>query len=243
MRHGLAGSIWSASLAGVALAGVLAVAVAIPAAWLKWEAEAGRAQAVVLAEAASVRVQDGLRDLLARFDGATEAVRAQDLAGDPVGLTARLLRAEALVAPVDRVVAINANGQQLASSAVAAPPRGPVWWFQPARSADSPGRGGGLRRGRRRRARAGCWPAASRAARTTAAGFIGGFLPAAALRALVAPDGLDTALADADGCRLLAVRPRRLAPPASPCWRANPCWYGCIAPCCRRAGRCPSRWW
>ncbi len=205
MAHGPAGSRLAAAVFGLALAGVIATALALPAVWLKWESDAARTQAVTLAEAAAARTQTALQDLLAKFDRATGALRAQDLQGDPVALTARLLRAEPSVAPASAVVAVNGRGQQIASSAVAAPPGGTVWWYQ---SASSATRQAGV---------AGCgakppdgqgWMLVRRLEGAPDAGYIGSFLAAAALRTLVAPPGsadpIEYVLRDAGGCDLLS---------------------------------------
>jgi signal transduction histidine kinase/DNA-binding response OmpR family regulator len=189
----------------LALAGVLVAAVALPATWLKWEADAARTQAVGLAEAAASRAGSALADLMGRFDRASGSLTAQDLQGDPVALTARLLRAEPLVAPASGIVAIDGLGQQVASSTSAAPPVGPVWWYQ---SVPSATRQPGL---------LGCglgppdgngWMLARRidAGQDGIAAFVGSFVAAPALRALIAPaqGPIEYALSDADGCELLA---------------------------------------
>ena len=69
-----------------------------------------------LAGLAVGQAQGGVRDLLARFDRATAALRAQDVLGDPTALSSRLLRAEPLAAPAARLVVINPRGRQVAGT-------------------------------------------------------------------------------------------------------------------------------
>src|ERR1035438_5376042 len=97
------------------LAGGVALALSLPAVWLAWEGAEAQAQAAVLAETASTRARDALRDMFARFERATASLRAQDLQGDTVSLTGRLLRVEPLVAPAIGLSVVNNRGLQVAS--------------------------------------------------------------------------------------------------------------------------------
>jgi signal transduction histidine kinase/CheY-like chemotaxis protein/HPt (histidine-containing phosphotransfer) domain-containing protein len=111
------------------LAGIVAMIVALPAVWLAWEAAESHAQADLLIEADSKRVEGALRDMFARFERSTASLKAQDLQGDMVSLTGRLLRAEPLVAPAVGLSVLNNRGSQVASSLVGATAIGaPAAW-------------------------------------------------------------------------------------------------------------------
>ncbi len=194
-------------LVGLLVAVALGLALALPAAWLAWETDAAEAEAATVVEAASTRAGSALKSLFVRFEWATAALRMPDLQGDPVALTARLLRAEPLVAPASGVVAINVRGQQVASSTVAASPGGPVWWFPSAAGVT------------RQAALVGCganapdgagWMLARRleAAQPGTAGWVASLVTGSALRDLAAPAApspVGFALKDAEGCTLLAA--------------------------------------
>jgi len=98
------------ALAGLAGLGAATVGFARHDAQLRLD-QAGRLAGLAVGQA-----QGGVRDLLARFDRATAALRAQDVTGDPTALSSRLLRAEPLVAPAGRLVVINARGRQVAGT-------------------------------------------------------------------------------------------------------------------------------
>jgi hypothetical protein len=119
------------SLSLLGIVGVVALILALPVVWLRWEAAEAHARAVSLTEAALMRAQDALTDLFTRFERATASLRAQDLSGDTVSLTGRLLRAEPLIAPAAGLQVVNSRGLFVASSSVGAAAVGtPVWWFR-----------------------------------------------------------------------------------------------------------------
>jgi len=207
MSRNAACSKFGATALGLTLVGVIAISLALPAIWLQWETEAAQAQATVLGEAASARAQVALQDLFSRFDRATGSLRAQDLQGDPVAMTARLLRVEPLVVPASGLSLLNDRGQLVSSSIIAvAPGGGTAWWFRPDASAVTPvamlgcganppdGRGWMLARG-------------IEGSQNRTGGWVGSFLPEAAVRAMVAPANVagpvGFVLRDADGCELL----------------------------------------
>ena len=97
---------------------VSSLAVAIPVAWLKWEFNAAKARAALFVDTSSADAKKTLTDILVRFQKATSAVRSQDLQASIIPLTARLLRAEPLIAPASDLVIINSRGVQVASSFV-----------------------------------------------------------------------------------------------------------------------------
>ncbi len=193
------------------LAGILALILGFPAVWLRWEATEAHARAELLTDAASLRAQYALRDLFARFERATASLRAQDLTGDTVSLTGRLLRAEPSIAPATGLQVVNNRGLFVASSSVGAATVGtPVWWFRAlplpqTHQAIVVGCGAGS-------PDASGWVVARgiEGTQDAFAGEVGSLLPAAALRALTAPDGdntgvLDYGLRDGDSCELLHV--------------------------------------
>src|SRR5476649_2373599 len=92
------------------LACVVALILSIPAVWLSWEAAEAQARANLVTDAAAMRARDGLRDMFSRFERATATLRAQDLRGDAVTLTGRLLRAEPSIAPASGLVVIDNRG-------------------------------------------------------------------------------------------------------------------------------------
>ncbi|HEX3993488.1 MAG TPA: ATP-binding protein, partial [Acetobacteraceae bacterium] len=208
MSRDAARSFTGTVLRRLGLAGVIALMLSLPALWLGWEAEEAHAQAALLAEAGSARVQSALLDMFARFERATASLRAQDLQGDTVSLTGRLLRVEPLIAPATGLSVINSRGLPVASSSVGtAAVSSPVWWFRPgalppARQAvvtacgisDPEVSGWMLTRG-------------IDAVPEGSAGQVASNLSASALRTLVAPavGSLDYRLRDADGCELLHV--------------------------------------
>jgi signal transduction histidine kinase/CheY-like chemotaxis protein len=206
MRHTDLRRLTGTLLFGLGLAGFIALLVSLPAIWLVWEAGESHARAALVANADAARVQTALSDVFARFDRATASIQAQDLRGDAVSLTGRLLRAEPLVQPAAGLIVVNNRGAQVASTLVgAAPITAPAWWYRthplPAiREAavlgcgvapvDAPG-----------------WMLVRDIEGTPdgIAGQVASSLPAAALRTLVAQGGnaVDYVLADADGCVLL----------------------------------------
>ena len=131
------------------LAGVVALVLSLPVVWLAWEAAEAQGRAALMAEAASTRAQDALRDLFARFERATASLRGQDVQADTASLTGRLLRVEPLVAPAAGLVVINNRGLFVASSSVGAAAVGaPVWWYRALPLPQiRPGRRRGLRGG------------------------------------------------------------------------------------------------
>jgi signal transduction histidine kinase/DNA-binding response OmpR family regulator len=215
MSRDAARSLIGTVLRRLGLAGVIVLIVALPALWLAWEAAEAHAQAELLAEAGSARVQSALLDMFARFERATAALRAQDLQRDMVSLTGHLLRVEPLVAPATGLAVVNNRGLQVASSSVGTIAIGsPVWWFRtgaqpPSRQAvvtgcgiTDPGLSGWmLTRG-------------IDAGTEGFAGQVGSILSASALRTLAAPAvaSLDYMLRDADGCELLHVTGKATAP-------------------------------
>src|SRR5665213_1226570 len=116
MSRDAARSLVGTILRRLGLAGVIILIVSLPALWLAWEAAEAHAQAELLAEAGSARVQGALLDMFARFERATASLRAQDLQGDTVSLTGRLLRVEPLIAPATGLAVVNNRGLQVASS-------------------------------------------------------------------------------------------------------------------------------
>jgi signal transduction histidine kinase/CheY-like chemotaxis protein len=196
------------------LAGAVLLILSIPAIWLAWEAAEAQATAAMLADAAATKAQAALRDLFARFDRAATSIRSQDLRGDAVSLTGRLLRAEPMIEPASGIQVVNSRGQPIAASSVgAAAITTPVWWYPALPSSPT-----------RRPAILGCGMTASDGSgwmlardiggiSDEPAGYIASALPEAALRALVTPGGtssggtaaaiLDYDLSDASGCRLL----------------------------------------
>src|ERR1700733_2852791 len=115
MSRDAARSFTGTVLRRLGLAGVIVLMLSLPALWLAWEAAEAHAQAVLLAEAGSARVQSALLDMFARFERATALLRAQHLQGDTVSLTGRLLRVEPLIAPATGLSVINGRGLQVAS--------------------------------------------------------------------------------------------------------------------------------
>lgn len=207
-------------LFGLGLAGVVALLLSLPAIWLVWEASESRARAALVANANAARVQTALSDVFARFDRATASIQAQDLRGDAVSLTGRLLRAEPLVQPAAGLIVVNNRGAQVASTLVgAAPITAPAWWY---RTHPLPAI--------REAAVLGCgvspvdppgWMLVRDIEGTPdgIAGQVASSLPAAALRTLVAQGGnaVDYVLADADGCVLLRADAVTRSPvPAAP---------------------------
>jgi signal transduction histidine kinase/DNA-binding response OmpR family regulator len=205
MSHDAARSLIGTWLRRLGLAGVVALILSLPAVWLAWEAAEAQAEAGLLVEGAAARAEGALTDLFARFERATASLRPQDLQGDTVSLTGRLLRVEPLVAPASGLSVVNNRGLQLASSSVGTSPiGGPVWWFRalPAPPAHQA-------------VLAGCGitdPEATGWMVTHSidgvadgsAGQVASNLSASALRALVAPaaDFVEYSLRDADGCEL-----------------------------------------
>jgi signal transduction histidine kinase/CheY-like chemotaxis protein len=199
---------FGASVIGLALIGVVVLAVALPSIWLKWETEAAQAQAATLAETASATAQTTLEDLFARFERATGLLRGQDLLGDPVALTARLLRAPALIAPASGLLVLNGRGQQVASSTVTvATANETAWWFRPMTSAVT--RASVLGCGAKAPDGPG-WMLARgiEGPQNIAVGWVGSFIPEAALRSLAVPanpkGAVSYVLSDVDGCELLS---------------------------------------
>ena len=94
MSRDAARSLIGTVLRRLGLGGVIALMLSLPAIWLAWEAAEAHAQAALLADAGGARVQGALQDMFARFERATASLRAQDLQGDTVSLTGRLLRVE-----------------------------------------------------------------------------------------------------------------------------------------------------
>src|ERR1700722_16126508 len=195
---------------GVGIAGVLAAILSLPAIWLAWEANESHAQATLVMGANATRVQTALFDLFARFERATASLQAQDLRGEPVPLTGRLLRAEPWVMPATGLTVVNSRGQQVASTLVGTTGAGaPVWWFRA--HPPSPTRQAAL---------LGCGVAPPDAPGWILARDIDGMpdgvaaevastLSSTALRALVQPnsadnaaDGMKYVVRDADGCEL-----------------------------------------
>ncbi|MGA3000753.1 MAG: response regulator [Acetobacteraceae bacterium] len=208
MSRDAARSLIGTVLRRLGLAGVIVLVFSLPALWLAWEATEAHAQAALLAEAGSTSIQGALLDMFSRFERATASLRAQDLQGDTVSLTGRLLRVEPLVAPATGLSVVNNRGLQVASSSVGTTANNvPVWWFRtgappPARQAvvtgcgitDPEVSGWMLTRG-------------IDAVPDGSAGQVASDLSAAALRTLVAPasTALDYRLRDPDGCELLQV--------------------------------------
>ncbi len=129
MSRGVAGAIVRTAFLGIGVAGALAASLSLPAFWLAWEAETAQTEAALRVRAAAAQAQAGLHGLVARFQQATEGLRAQDIQGDTMALTARLLRAMPLVAPASELVVINARGQQVASSEPDIAAGGTRAWF------------------------------------------------------------------------------------------------------------------
>jgi signal transduction histidine kinase/CheY-like chemotaxis protein len=181
----------------------------LPAIWLAWEADIAQEQARLLAEVASDHAQAALRDVSARFERATAGLRAQDVQGDTTSLTARLLRAEPLVAPALGLLVVNARGVQVASTSPGNFATGsPEWW-------------GGISSTLHTRNAVilGSWMTAPDTPslmlvrriediQGDAAGMVASVLPEEAVRSLVAPVGnaagiLDFQLRDANGHEIL----------------------------------------
>src|ERR1700735_5607977 len=102
----------------IGVTGVLAVILSLPAIWLAWETHESQARATLIADANASRAQTALSNLFARFERATASLQAQDLRGDAVSLTGRLLRAEPLVNPASGLTVVNNRGMQVASTSV-----------------------------------------------------------------------------------------------------------------------------
>ncbi len=129
MRRFRVGSLAAAALCGIGLSGLAGLTLALPAFWLNWEGGAAAAHASLVAEAAAGRTEAALQAVITGFDRAASAVRPDQLPGDTVSLTARLLRMEPLVAPVTGLVVVNASGVRVAASSVAIDAADkPLWW-------------------------------------------------------------------------------------------------------------------
>ena len=99
MKHRFAMPILRTIIGAVALAAAAGGLILLPACWLRWEADHAREQAKMMTDTEVFRIQHDMRDLIDKFERATGWIRVQDLTGDSVALTGRLLRAEPLVAP------------------------------------------------------------------------------------------------------------------------------------------------
>jgi signal transduction histidine kinase/CheY-like chemotaxis protein len=208
MSRDAARSLIGTVLRRLGLAGVIVLILSLPAVWLAWEAAEAHAEATLLAEAGAARVQGALLDMFARFERATASLRPQDLQGDTVSLTGRLLRVEPLVAPASGLSVLNNRGLQVASSSVGTTAiSAPVWWFRagappPVRQAVVTGCG-------RTDPEVSGWMLTRGidAIPDGSAGQVASNLSAAALRTLVTPTfaALDFRLRDPDGCELLHV--------------------------------------
>ena len=130
MKHRLAMPILRGIVGAVALAAAVGV-ILLPAYWLRWEADHAREQAKMMTDMEMLRIQHDMRDLIDRFERATGWIRVQDVTGDPVPLTGRLLRAEPLIAPASGLTILNQRGIQVASSLVSpGPANGSSTWFR-----------------------------------------------------------------------------------------------------------------
>ena len=130
MKHRFAMPILRSVVGAVALAAAIGVNL-LPACWLRWEMDHAREQAKMMTDMEVFRIQHDMRDLTDRFERATGWIRVQDVTGDPVALTGRLLRAEPLVAPAFGLTIFNQRGAQVASSLVSpGPTNGSPTWFR-----------------------------------------------------------------------------------------------------------------
>ncbi len=204
MNHAIARSWIRLIVYLLGVAGVVALTVSLPAVWLAWETADAQSEAALRATAASARVRAALSDVFAHFDRATASLRAQDVQGDTVALTGRLLRAEPLVQPAAGLMVINNRGAQVASSTVVPSAGGaPVWWFHALPVPQSHGA-----------AIIGCGTAQDgsgwilargiESGPDTFAGSVASVLPDGALQDLAAPGDavLSYSLRDANGCEL-----------------------------------------
>ena len=131
MKHRFAMPILRTIIGAVALAAAAGGLILLPACWLRWEADHAREQAKMMTDTEVFRIQHDMRDLIDKFERATGWIRVQDLTGDSVALTGRLLRAEPLVAPASGLTILNQRGAQVASSLVSqGPANGPPTWFR-----------------------------------------------------------------------------------------------------------------
>ncbi len=210
---------WSLRLALLGL-GAFAL-IALSALRLSQDGEAAHARASALAGAAAERAQAGLMELTARFERVTGSLRAADVSGDTTALSARLLRAEPLLAPAQALHVFNARGRLVAATT---PPTADDEALQPmlaTATADArgtvlvrrPGLGGdGVLMARR-----------VEDGSRSLAGTVTASVSAEALRALVVPGrlpGAEIRVADAGGSELFRI----MTPPAptlsAPDWAA-----------------------
>jgi hypothetical protein len=200
------GAVAATAICSLGAAGMFGLAAALPATWLQWEGAAARSQAALVAGAAASRAQSGLDTLFSTFDRATASLHADQLAGDTVPLTAKLLRIEPLVSPVSGLAVVNLGGMQIAASSVAIDPAiKPLWWTSA--MPDLPKHGAGLLGCGGARPYVTGFALARRIADDAGngAGAVAGLLAAPDLRKLVQPAGASVAfsLHDAAGCVLL----------------------------------------
>lgn len=197
------------------ISGVVALAIAtsslilLPACWLKWEADHAREQAKITTDLELLRIDREMRNLIEKFERATGWIRSQDITGDVVALTGRLLRAEPLVAPASGLTIFNQRGVQVATSLVSlGPANGPPIWFR-SEPLPLPGQVALL----------GCSTGGSgpsnwflvrsfEGAQDTANGVVASMLPGAALRSISLSGGSSSALTSiilrvAGGCEFM----------------------------------------
>jgi hypothetical protein len=206
MKRFQTGALAATVVCGLGAAGSISLATALPATWLQWEGAAAQSQAQLVAGAASARAQAELGFLFTGFDRATASLHSDQLTGDTVALTAKLLRIEPLVAPVTGLAVVNQAGMQVAASSVAIDPAAkPVWWTSA--MADLPTRDTGLLGCGGARPYVAGFVLARRIAGEggTEAGAVAGLLAAPDLLNMVQPAGGPVAfsLRDSAGCVLL----------------------------------------
>ncbi len=206
MKRFQTGALPATVVCGLGAAGSISLATALPATWLQWEGAAAQSQAQLVAGAASARAQAELGFLFTGFDRATASLHSDQLTGDTVALTAKLLRIEPLVAPVTGLAVVNQAGMQVAASSVAIDPAAkPVWWTSA--MADLPTRDTGLLGCGGARPYVAGFVLARRIAGEggTVAGAVAGLLAAPDLLKMVQPAGGPVAfnLRDSAGCVLL----------------------------------------
>jgi hypothetical protein len=206
MKRFDAGAMTVSAICGLGAAGLVVLAAALPATWLQWEGAAAQTQAQLMAGAASSRAQAGLGFLFTSFERATASLHPDQLTGDTVALTAKLLRIEPLVAPVSGVAVVNQGGLQVAASSVTidTAPK-PLWWT--GAMPDLPKHDAGLLGCGGARPYVAGFVLARRIADDTgnAAGAVAGLLAAPDLLNLIQPESAGVAfnLRDARGCVLL----------------------------------------
>ncbi|HTZ70039.1 MAG TPA: hypothetical protein VMB71_05245 [Acetobacteraceae bacterium] len=191
---------------GIGLAGSVGLVLAAPAFWLRAEGNAAQEQAAARADAAAQRAQIQLATLFSGFERATGSLRADQVAGDKLALTSRLLLLEPLAVPVTGLTILDKTGAQIAASAPDDAADKP-WWGSQASALSGT-----------RAMLLGCDKTLALAHGITndageTVAFVGGALDPAALRAASASGGdLAVTLRADSGCALLHTAATAAAP-------------------------------